>query len=99
MGSYKEQGRGMFDQAKGKVKEEIGDATDNPRLENEGRTEKESGKMRKDVARTNERIKGTAEEMKGSVKRGVGDVLDNEQMQAEGEVEKAKGSLRRKLNE
>ena len=71
MGSYKEQGRGMADEVKGKVKEEIGDATDNPRLENEGRLQKEEGRLRKDVARTEERIKGSVEEMKGSLRRKI----------------------------
>jgi uncharacterized protein YjbJ (UPF0337 family) len=71
MGSYKEQGRGLADEVKGKVKEEVGDATDNPRLENEGRMQKEEGRLRKDVARTEERIKGGVEEMKGSLRRKI----------------------------
>lgn len=99
MGAYKEQGRGMFEQAKGKVKEEIGDATDNPRMEEEGQAEQDLGRMRTDVSRASERMKGAGEEMKGSLKRGVGDLTDDERMEREGHAEKAKGRLRGKLNE
>ena len=99
MGAYKEQGRGMFEKAKGKVKEEIGDATDNPRLEDEGQREQNVGRTRTDVARASERMKGAGEEVKGSLKRGVGDIADDERMESEGHLEKTKGKLRRKLNE
>jgi uncharacterized protein YjbJ (UPF0337 family) len=99
MGAYKEQGRGMFEKAKGKVKEELGDATDNPRLEDEGRREQEVGRMRTDVSRASERMRGAGEEMEGSLKRGVGDLVDDERMESEGHLENTKGRLRRKLNE
>lgn len=99
MGAYKEQGRGMFERAKGRVKEEVGDVTDDPRLEDEGRREQELGRTRTDVARASERMRGAGEEMKGSLKRGLGDLADDERMESEGHLEKTKGRLRRKLNE
>lgn len=99
MGSYKEQGRGLADQVKGSVKESIGRATDDPQLEDEGRMDKDMGRVRTDVARGAERVKGAAEEMKGSLKKNVGDAVDDERMEREGTLDKAKGTLRRKLNE
>lgn len=99
MGAYKEQGRGMFERAKGKVKEEIGDATDNPRLEDEGQAEQDVGRMRTDVSRASERMKGAGEEMRGSVKRGVGDITDDERLESEGHLDEARGRVRRKINE
>lgn len=99
MGAYKEQGRGMLERAKGKVKEEIGDATDNPRLEDEGQAEQDVGRMRTDVSRASERMKGAGEEMKGSVKRGVGDITDDERLESEGHLDEARGRVRRKINE
>ena len=40
---------GKFDQAKGKVKEKIGQVTNNPDLEAEGQGEKVAGKVQKKV--------------------------------------------------
>jgi uncharacterized protein YjbJ (UPF0337 family) len=51
----KEQIRGVGQQIKGKVKEEVGDLTDNKSLEIEGRMEKNVGKIRQDVNRDLER--------------------------------------------
>jgi uncharacterized protein YjbJ (UPF0337 family) len=51
----KEQIRGVGQQIKGKVKEEVGDLTDNKSLEIEGKMEKNVGKIRQDVNRDLER--------------------------------------------
>jgi uncharacterized protein YjbJ (UPF0337 family) len=98
MGAYKEQGRGLADQAKGRVKEKAGVATGDARLVDEGLAQQDVGRTRVDVARASERLKGAGEELRGSVKRGVGRVVDDERMQAKGTVDKAKGKLRGKLN-
>jgi uncharacterized protein YjbJ (UPF0337 family) len=47
--SSKDQAEGTFHEVKGKVKEKVGRATNNPNLENEGTDEKVSGKVQKKV--------------------------------------------------
>ena len=51
----KEQVRGVGQQIKGKVKEEVGDLTDNKSLEIEGKLEKNIGRVREDVGGDMER--------------------------------------------
>ena len=51
----KEQIKGVGQQIKGKVKEEVGDLTDNKSLEIEGKIEKNIGRVREDVGRDMER--------------------------------------------
>ena len=47
--STKDQAEGAFHEAKGKVKEKVGHATNNPRLQDEGTDEKIGGKVQKNV--------------------------------------------------
>jgi uncharacterized protein YjbJ (UPF0337 family) len=47
--STKDQAQGKFHEVKGKVKEEIGHATDNPEKAQEGHDEKVAGKVQKKV--------------------------------------------------
>jgi uncharacterized protein YjbJ (UPF0337 family) len=47
--STKDQAQGKFHEVKGKVKEKLGRATNNPRLEDEGHDEKVAGKVQKKV--------------------------------------------------
>ena len=51
----KEQVKGVGQQIKGKVKEEVGDLTDNKSLEIEGKMDKGIGRVREDVGRDMER--------------------------------------------
>jgi uncharacterized protein YjbJ (UPF0337 family) len=51
----KEQVKGVGQQIKGKVKEEVGDLTDNRSLEIEGKLDKGLGRVREDVGRDMER--------------------------------------------
>ena len=51
----KEQIKGVGQQIKGKVKEEVGDLTDNKSLEIEGKMDKGIGRVREDVGRDMER--------------------------------------------
>ena len=53
--SSKDQAEGTLHEVKGKVKEKVGRATNNPNLENEGTDEKVSGKVQKKVGQV-ERI-------------------------------------------
>jgi uncharacterized protein YjbJ (UPF0337 family) len=99
MDEFKERAKGAAERAKGKIKEQAGDALDDERMEAEGRREQIRGEDRGDMARSTGRLKGSLEETKGSLKSGVGDVTDDESLEAEGELERAKGRARRKLNE
>lgn len=47
--STKDQVKGKFHELKGKVKEKAGQATNNPKLADEGQTEKLSGKIQKKI--------------------------------------------------
>jgi len=47
--STKDKVQGSVHELKGKVKEEVGRATNNPRLEDEGNDEKVAGKVQKKV--------------------------------------------------
>jgi uncharacterized protein YjbJ (UPF0337 family) len=51
---------GKWDQVKGKVKEGVGDATDNPNLEDEGEKDQAKGKAKQawgDAKNTTEKVK------------------------------------------
>ena len=47
--STKDQAKGKFHEVKGKVKEKVGRATNNPHLEAEGQDEKIGGKVQKKI--------------------------------------------------
>ncbi len=47
--SSRDQAEGKLHEVKGKVKEKVGRATNNPNLENEGTDEKAAGKVQKKV--------------------------------------------------
>jgi uncharacterized protein YjbJ (UPF0337 family) len=47
--SSRDQAEGKLHEVKGKVKEKVGRATNNPNLENEGTDEKVAGKVQKKV--------------------------------------------------
>jgi uncharacterized protein YjbJ (UPF0337 family) len=47
--SIKDKAKGQFHEVKGKVKEKLGRATNNPRMEAEGKGEKLGGKVRKKI--------------------------------------------------
>lgn len=47
--STKDKAKGKFHEVKGKVKEEVGQATNNPDLETEGQVEKIGGKVQKKI--------------------------------------------------
>jgi uncharacterized protein YjbJ (UPF0337 family) len=47
--SAKDKAKGTFHEVKGKVKEAVGRATNNPRMEAEGQVEKIGGKVQKKI--------------------------------------------------
>ena len=47
--STEDKAKGEFHEVKGKVKEKVGRATNNPKLETEGHSEKIGGKVRKKI--------------------------------------------------
>ena len=47
--STNDQAAGKFHEVKGKIKEEVGKSTDNPKLESEGTAEKVTGKVQQKV--------------------------------------------------
>lgn len=50
--------KGKVEQGAGKVKEEIGDATDNPRMERRGQGEQVRGHMREGMGRAKRTLSG-----------------------------------------
>jgi uncharacterized protein YjbJ (UPF0337 family) len=55
--STEDKAKGMFHEVKGKVKEKVGQVTDNPDLEDEGQVEKIGGKVQKKIGQV-EKILG-----------------------------------------
>ena len=55
--SIRDKAEGTFHEAKGKVKERVGQATNNPKLEARGRVEKTVGKVQKKIGQL-ERVLG-----------------------------------------
>jgi len=49
--SMKDKVKGTFHEAKGKVKELVGEITDNPKLEAEGKAEKIAGKAQEKIGK------------------------------------------------
>ena len=99
MGAYKQQGRGLAEQVKGRLKENEGRDAGDPRLVDEGVTDQAVGRTRTEAARASEQMKGAGEQIKGSVQKGVGDLVGNDRMRVKGTIGKAKGKIRSKLND
>ena len=56
--STKDKAKGTFHEVKGKVKEKVGQATNNPDLEAEGQVEKIGGKVQKKIGQV-KKVLGT----------------------------------------
>jgi uncharacterized protein YjbJ (UPF0337 family) len=54
--STKDKAKGKFHEVKGKVKEKVGRATNNPNLEAEGQVEKIGGKIQKKISQVEKLI-------------------------------------------
>jgi uncharacterized protein YjbJ (UPF0337 family) len=99
MDENQERGKGMWEEAKGNIKQGIGNLTGNEQMQAEGRAEELKGEGRQETAKTVGTVKGMGEEAKGNLKQAVGDLIGNEQMEAEGRAEELKGEGRQKFNQ
>ena len=90
--------KGAAEELGGKVKEGIGNLTNNEPLRQEGLADQNRGQARQDVAKTEQQIKGGFEKASGRVQGAAGVVTGDESKQAEGKVEELKGEVRQKLN-
>ena len=59
----KDEIEGKFDQVKGTVKEKIGDATDNPRLEDEGAADRAGGNIQEGFGTARRKVGETIEDV------------------------------------
>jgi uncharacterized protein YjbJ (UPF0337 family) len=56
-----------FDQAKGKIKQAVGDLTGDKDLKNEGRADENAGKVKEFLEDTQEKVEEAVEKMKNGV--------------------------------
>ena len=75
---------GRSDEFKGSVKEGVGKALGNERLESEGKTDKAVGKASRETA-------GAANQVAGNVKKAAGELTGNERLKADGQGQNLKG--------
>ena len=98
MNENNERAKGKVDEVVGNVKQGVGSAFGNERLEAEGRAQELGGESRQDVAKGVGTVKGVAEEAKGNIKQGLGNLTGNERLEAEGNVDEIKGEGRQRFN-
>ena len=79
---------GKTDEMVGSVKETVGDALGNERLEAEGEAQQSAGKAEREIS-------GAQDQVAGGVKRAAGKALDDERLEAEGEAQRLKGGAHR----
>jgi uncharacterized protein YjbJ (UPF0337 family) len=94
-----ERAQGKIKEVGGTVRETVGAAVGNERIESQGKADRLEGQARQEAAKASERARGAVEQAGGAIKRGVGEVIGNEQMEAEGKAKELKGKARRGLNE
>ena len=99
MDENKERSKGKLDEVVGNVKQGVGNAFGNERLEAEGRAQELGGESRQDAAKTVGTAKGMVEEAKGNLKQGLGGLTDNERLEAEGHADELKGESRQRFNQ
>lgn len=99
MDENKERAKGKLDEVVGNVKQGVGNAFGNERMEAEGRAQELGGESRQDAAKTVGTAKGMAEEAKGNIKQGLGNLTDDERLHAEGRADELKGESRQKFNQ
>ena len=78
-----------LEEMKGRVKEGAGKATDNERLEGEGRTQATA-------ARAGRKVKGTAKDAGGRIKEAAGKLVDAEDLEARGRADRLRGEAERR---
>ena len=77
-----------MDELKGNVKEGVGKATGNERMEAEGKAEHDSAEARR-------KVKGGATEVQGHIEEGLGRVSGDEDLRERGAVDRLKGKVDR----
>jgi uncharacterized protein YjbJ (UPF0337 family) len=77
-----------IDEMKGNIKQGVGKATGNEKLEAEGRVEH-------DTARASREVKGAANQAKGHVEEGIGKMTSDEELRARGIADRLKGDVDR----
>jgi|GEM_PF-1060012 len=60
--SMEQQAKGAWDKTKGKIKEGVGDLTDNGTLENEGRMDQVKGTVRSGIGKAGESLSDAADD-------------------------------------
>ena len=75
---------GRSDEMKGSVKENVGKALGNERLETEGKSDRVAGKASRETA-------GAANQVAGKVKKAAGDLTGSERLKTEGQGQDLKG--------
>lgn len=90
---------GYKDEIVGAIKENVGWAIGNEKMEAEGKAQKLKGDGEVESAKAQQQVKGAGEQLKGNVKEGAGKLLGNQQMELEGKGDKLKGEAREKLNQ
>jgi uncharacterized protein YjbJ (UPF0337 family) len=98
MDTQKQRVKGHIEEAKGSIKEGIGRASGNEKLEAEGVAEGVKGSARKEAAKSTERTKGDVENAVGAIEEKAGAILGDERMQREGKLKEAKGDALKALN-
>jgi uncharacterized protein YjbJ (UPF0337 family) len=73
-----------LDELKGNVKEGFGKLTGNERLEDEGDSQADAAKARRET-------KGAMRQAGGKVKKTVGDLIGNDRLEAEGKADELRG--------
>ena len=79
---------GRMDEMKGAVKEKMGKAVGNERMQSEGAAERTTNKAARET-------EGAADQMKGNVKMAAGKLVGNKRLHAEGQTDDVKGSVKR----
>jgi uncharacterized protein YjbJ (UPF0337 family) len=77
-----------LDEAKGRLKEGVGDLTGNEQMEREGRTEAEGAKVRREV-------EGAVDQGVGKVQEEWGDLTDDAATEARGKARQVEGDVKR----
>jgi uncharacterized protein YjbJ (UPF0337 family) len=77
-----------LDEAKGRLKEEVGDLTGNEQMEREGRTEAEGARFRREA-------EGAIDKGVGKVQEEWGDLTDDPETEARGRARQLEGDVKR----
>jgi uncharacterized protein YjbJ (UPF0337 family) len=77
-----------LDEATGRVKEGVGKATDDERLQGEGRAQATA-------AKAGRKVKGTAKDAGGRIKEAAGKLVDDEGLEARGRADRLRGEAER----